>query len=274
MPNNIITSTEDDVAKAQPEIEIDRVTKSFGEFQVLSDVSATVSKGEAVFVIGPSGSGKTTLLRCVNLLEDFEGGEIRISGEPIGYRRLSNGRRKRLPERQVAAMRAQVGMVFQSFNLFPHMTVLRNVSVGPIRIKGTPKEEAEVLGQDLLARVGLADKVDAYPANLSGGQQQRVAIARALAMRPKAMLFDEVTSALDPELVGEVLGVMRDLINEGMTMMIVTHEMPFARELADRVIFMADGVVQEEGPPEKIFEAPETERLQSFIRRFQEGRRL
>jgi ABC-type polar amino acid transport system ATPase subunit len=266
--------TDPAAAAAPAEIEIDRVTKSFGAHRVLHEVSAEVRKGEAVFVIGPSGSGKTTLLRCVNLLEEFEGGEIRISGEPIGYRRLPNGRRKRLPEREVAATRAQVGMVFQSFNLFPHMTVLRNVAVAPIRIKGVPKAEAEALASDLLARVGLADKLGTYPANLSGGQQQRVAIARALAMQPKAMLFDEVTSALDPELVGEVLAVMRDLVEEGMTMMVVTHEMPFARELADRAIFMAEGIVQEEGPPEQIFEAPRTERLEVFLRRFREGHQL
>ena len=256
------------------EIEIDRVTKSFGTHRVLNGVSATVRKGEAVFVIGPSGSGKTTLLRCVNLLEEFEDGEIRIAGRPIGYRRLANGRRKRVAEREVAAMRAQLGMAFQSFNLFPHMTVLRNVCVAPIRIKGVPPREAEALGKELLDRVGLADKLSAYPANLSGGQQQRVAIARALAMQPKAMLFDEVTSALDPELVGEVLAVLRDLVEDGMTMMVVTHEMPFARELADRIIFMADGSIQEEGPPEQIFENPQTERLQAFLRRFREGHQL
>ncbi len=257
-----------------PEIEIDRVEKAYGANQVLKGVSTTVNRGEAVVVIGPSGSGKTTLLRCVNLLEEFQGGEIRISGEPIGYVRGPDGRRRRQKEREIAAMRARVGMVFQSFNLFPHMTVLKNVAVAPVKVKGMARGQAEEIACDLLDRVGLADKRDAYPANLSGGQQQRVAIARALAMQPSAMLFDEVTSALDPELVGEVLAVMRKLVEDGMTMMIVTHEMPFAREFAHRVVFMADGVIQEEGPPRELFERPATERLQSFLSRFREGHQL
>lgn len=257
-----------------PEIEIDKVEKSYGSVRVLQGVSTTIHKGEAVFVIGPSGSGKTTLLRCVNLLEDFQSGEIRISGKPIGYVQDAQGRRRRQSERQIAAMRTQVGMVFQSFNLFPHMSVLDNVTVGPVKIKGISQLEARSIGSSLLERVGLADKMNAYPANLSGGQQQRVAIARALAMQPRAMLFDEVTSALDPELVGEVLTVMRQLVEDGMTMMIVTHEMPFAREFADRIVFMADGIIQEEGPPNELFENPRTDRLQAFLRRFREGHQL
>jgi ABC-type polar amino acid transport system ATPase subunit len=254
----------------RPAIEIEAVSKWFGTNKVLDQVSTAVMPGEAVAVIGPSGSGKTTLLRCINLLEEFQEGEIRIDGDPIGYTR-GDGARRRKPEREIARMRSQLGMVFQSFNLFPHMNVLRNVCVAPIKIKRLGHREAEAIAVDLLRRVGLGDKLDAFPGRLSGGQQQRVAIARALAMRPKAMLFDEITSALDPELVGEVLAVMRQLVLDGMTMVIVTHEMQFAREVAHRVVFMADGRVVEQGKPADLFSNPQSERLQLFLKRFREG---
>ena len=263
-----------DPSGAIAEIAIHNVSKSFGGKKVLAGISADVKKGEAVVVIGPSGSGKTTLLRCVNLLEQFEEGEIMIGGEPMGYRIDGDGRRVRRSEREIATMRAQVGMVFQSFNLFPHMNVLRNVALGPVRAQGMSRKEAEEIARSLLARVGLADKADAAPNQLSGGQQQRVAIARALAMRPRAILFDEVTSALDPELVGEVLDVMRDLVEDGMTMMIVTHEMAFARAFAHRVVFMADGEIVEQGEPAHLFEHPESARLQTFLKRFKQGYQL
>lgn len=255
------------------EISIENLSKWYARQNVLRDVSMDVHDGEVVVVIGPSGSGKTTLLRCINFLEEFQEGEIRISGEPIGYTSASSGR-VRQSECEIAEMRTRVGMVFQNFNLFPHMNVLDNVTLAPVRIKGLGRGEAKEIGKKFLDRVGLADKLNAYPINLSGGQQQRVAIARALAMQPKAMLFDEVTSALDPELVGEVLSVMRQLVEDGMTMVIVTHEMAFAREFADRIVFMADGVVHESGPPAELFEAPQTERLQTFLRRFREGHQL
>jgi ABC-type polar amino acid transport system ATPase subunit len=263
-----------DALSGTVEIALRGVSKSFGDHKVLSGISTDVRKGEAVVVIGPSGSGKTTLLRCVNLLEQFEEGEITIGGQAMGYRIDDRGRRVRRSEREIAAMRAQVGMVFQSFNLFPHMSVLKNVALGPVRALGAPRKQAEELGRSLLARVGLADKADAAPNQLSGGQQQRVAIARALAMRPRAILFDEVTSALDPELVGEVLDVMRTLVQEGMTMLIVTHEMAFARAFAHRVIFMADGEIVEQGEPRRLFEHPESPRLHAFLKRFKQGYQL
>ncbi len=265
-------SIENAITPQPVEITIRDLSKWYGEHHVLKAVSADVREGEAVVVIGPSGSGKTTLLRCINLLEEFQKGEIRINGESMGYD-IDNAKqlRVRKSERDIARMRAQVGMVFQSFNLFPHMTALKNVALGPVRVNRMPRKEAEELAASLLARVGLADKVDSVPGQLSGGQQQRVAIARALAMQPKAILFDEVTSALDPELVGEVLDVMRQLVEEGMTMVIVTHEMAFARAFANKVLFMADGELIEQGPPEKIFGDPSTPRLQAFLRRFKEG---
>lgn len=256
------------------EIAITGVSKWFGEHQVLKAVTTEVSKGEAVVVIGPSGSGKTTLLRCINLLEDFQQGEITIGGQAMGYAVDGQGRRVRRAEADIAKMRSQVGMVFQSFNLFPHMTALKNVALGPVRALGTPRRQAEELAASLLGRVGLADKADAFPGRLSGGQQQRVAIARALAMQPKAILFDEVTSALDPELVGEVLDVMRQLVQEGMTMVIVTHEMAFARAFAHRVIFMAQGEVVEQGEPERLLDDPDSPRLQAFLKRFKQGYQL
>lgn len=266
------TDTLDPVRTA--EIEIRAVSKWFGDHKVLKGVSTNVNKGEAVVVIGPSGSGKTTLLRCINLLEEFQEGEITIGGQAMGYSVDANGRRARRSEPEIAKMRAQVGMVFQSFNLFPHMTVLKNVALGPVRALGTPRKQAEELAASLLARVGLGDKAGALPGRLSGGQQQRVAIARALAMQPKAMLFDEVTSALDPELVGEVLDVMRQLVQDGMTMVIVTHEMAFARAFAHRAIFMAEGEIVEQGEPRQLFESPESKRLQAFLKRFKQGYQL
>jgi ABC-type polar amino acid transport system ATPase subunit len=255
-------------------ISIRKVSKWFGEHQVLREVSTEVKPGEAVVVIGPSGSGKTTLLRCVNLLEEFQQGEIEIDGEAMGYVPGPDGTRRRRSDTDIARMRTQVGMVFQSFNLFPHMSALRNVALGPVKALGRPRDEAEATALALLERVGLRDKADALPGRLSGGQQQRVAIARALAMRPKAMLFDEVTSALDPELVGEVLDVMRQLVDEGMTMLIVTHEMGFARAFAHRVLFMANGEIIEQGEPARLFEQPQTPRLQSFLTRFRQGHQL
>jgi ABC-type polar amino acid transport system ATPase subunit len=271
MPSETLSAATTHVETPQPIVSIRRLSKWFGPLQVLRDVSLDVAPGEVVAVIGPSGSGKTTLLRCINLLEAFQNGEVRLDGAPIGYRVAANGKRRRLPEREIAKARAAIGMAFQSFNLFPHMTVLRNVMVAPMRIKGVPREAALATAVRLLGRVGLSDKLEAYPRQLSGGQQQRVAIARALAMEPKVMLFDEVTSALDPELVGEVLAVLRLLSEAGMTMVIVTHEMQFARDVADRVVFMADGGIVEQGAPGQIFNAPQSERLQAFLRRYREA---
>lgn len=254
-----------------PMVEFRGVTKRYGATPVLNDISLKVAPSEVVVVIGPSGSGKTTLLRCVNLLEEYEAGAITVAGETIGYRILPSGERVRRSEREIAAARAAIGFVFQSFNLFPHMSVLRNVAVAPIRVRGVPRETAESAARDLLARVGLADKADAYPGNLSGGQQQRVAIARALAMQPKLMLFDEVTSALDPELVDEVLGVMQQLARDGMTMIVVTHEMQFAHDVADRIVFMDHGAIIEEGDPATLLASPRSDRLRAFLRRHIQG---
>lgn len=237
-------------------IEIENLRKSFGTHLVLDGISMRVDEGEVVCVIGPSGSGKSTLLRCVNGLEGYEGGAVRVAGRLVD---------RRSPE--IRAVRRQVSMVFQRFNLFPHRTALGNIIEAPIHALGEPRARAEAHGRALLARVGLSGREDAWPSQLSGGQQQRVAIARALAMRPRAVLFDEPTSALDPELVGEVLGVMRDLAREGMTMMVVTHEMSFAREVADRVVFMDHGKVVEEGPAASLLSAPREARTQEFLRR-------
>ena len=236
-------------------IQLRDVHKSFGSHQVLAGVSLDVEAGEVVVLIGPSGSGKSTLLRCVNGLEPTDRGEITVDGLRVGV------------ARELRQVRTRVGMVFQQFNLFPHMTVLRNVSTGPMLVLGQTRSAAETTSRDLLDRVGLSEKVDAYPGQLSGGQQQRVAIARALAMGPKAMLFDEVTSALDPELVGEVLSVMRRLAEEGMTMIVVTHEMAFARDVADRVVFMDEGLFVEEGSPEQVLSDPKDARTRQFLRR-------
>ncbi|WP_421991339.1 amino acid ABC transporter ATP-binding protein [Roseococcus sp.] len=237
-------------------IEIDRLEKSFGANRVLDGITLNVAQGQVVCVIGPSGSGKSTLLRCVNGLESYEGGEVRVLGRRVD--RNSPG---------IRAVRREVTMVFQRFNLFAHRSALENVTEGPIYAAGESRKDAEEHARALLARVGLTGKESAYPSQLSGGQQQRVAIARALAMRPKAVLFDEPTSALDPELVGEVLTVMRDLAREGMTMAVVTHEMGFAREVADHVVFMDRGRVVEEGPPAELLTAPREPRTQDFLRR-------
>jgi len=245
-------------------IRLDRVNKRFGQLHVLRDVSLEVEKGEVVCIIGPSGAGKSTLLRCINHLEGIDSGTIYLNGQPV-YRYTQDGKLVVDPDRQVEEHRSEVGMVFQSFNLFPHLTALENIMLAPVHVRREPREEARRKALALLAKVGLSDKVDAYPQELSGGQQQRVAIARALAMQPKAMLFDEVTSALDPELIGDVLRVMRRLAAEGMTMVVVTHEMGFARDVADRVLFMADGMIVEEGPPEQIFTAPRHERTRQFL---------
>jgi polar amino acid transport system ATP-binding protein len=259
----------------RPMLAMNGVCKRFGALEVLRDISLSVSAGEVVVVIGPSGSGKTTLLRCINLLEDYEQGVVTIDGEPIGYRMDPNtGQRQRMSEREIAAAREHVGMVFQSYNLFPHMTVLHNITAAPMRVKGVPRARAEERAKELLALVGLSDKVSEYPARLSGGQQQRVAIARALAMDPKIMLFDEVTSALDPELVGEVLAAMQELARAGMTMVVVTHEMSFARDIADRIVFMDGGVIVEQGKPEQVLFSPATERVRAFLKRYNDRYRI
>jgi len=240
------------------------VHKRFGRLEVLRGVDMDVARGEVVVVIGPSGSGKTTFLRCINHLERVDGGRIYVDGELVGYRE-KNSRLVEDGEKEVARKRAAIGMVFQRFNLFPHLTALGNVVEAPLRVKKLPRREADELGRGLLQKVGLADKLNAYPSQLSGGQQQRVAIARALAMQPKLMLFDEATSALDPELVGEVLEVMKSLAREGMTMIVVSHEMGFAREVADRIVFMDEGVIVEQGPPEELFTRPLQPRTQAFL---------
>jgi polar amino acid transport system ATP-binding protein len=259
----------------RPMLEIAGLSKRFGAVEVLRDVSLAVSPGEVVVVIGPSGSGKTTLLRCTNLLEEYERGTIMIDGEPIGYRIDGrSSRRVRMSEREIARARERIGMVFQSFNLFPHMNVLQNIVAAPIRVRRIERRQAEARARELLAMVGLSDKAAEYPIRLSGGQQQRVAIARALAMDPKIMLFDEVTSALDPELVGEVLAAMQQLASDGMTMVVVTHEMSFARDIADRIVFMDGGVVVEEGKPDQLLFAPQTERVRAFLKRYNDRYRI
>jgi len=235
-------------------IDVQALHKSFGDLEVLRGIDFVVGEGEVVCVIGPSGSGKSTLLRCVNRLEEPNSGRILIEGDDITD-----------PDADVDAIRTRIGMVFQSFNLFPHLSVLRNLTIAQRRVLKRSKAEAEDIARQTLERVGLLDKINAYPAHLSGGQQQRVAIARALSMKPDLMLFDEPTSALDPELVGEVLEVMRKLASEGMTMMVVTHEMGFAREVGDRVVFMDEGVVVEEGPPEQVITDPQHERTRKFL---------
>jgi polar amino acid transport system ATP-binding protein len=251
---------------ALPMVDAQDVHKYFHHNEVLRGVNMQVRRKEVVCVIGPSGSGKTTFLRCINHLEKINRGRIYIEGQLIGYRERPDGKLVEDNERNIARMRAEIGMVFQLFNLFPHLTALENIMEAPIQVKGVPREQAEAKARELLRKVGLENKADAYPARLSGGQQQRVAIARALAMDPKLMLFDEATSALDPELVGEVLKVMRQLAEEGMTMIVVTHEMGFAGDVADRVIFMDGGVIVEEGPPSQVLNAPQHERTQRFLR--------
>jgi polar amino acid transport system ATP-binding protein len=246
-------------------VEIRDVHKRFGAQEVLKGVSLDVDAGELVCLLGASGSGKTTLLRCVNHLETMDRGEIKVAGELVGYARGVNGKLKEEPDRVTSAKRARIGMVFQRFNLFAHLTALENVVEAPVQVLGVSKAEAEKRALDLLARVGLKDKAGNYPHELSGGQQQRVAIARAVAMEPRLMLFDEPTSALDPELVGEVLETMRRLAADGMTMILVTHELAFAREVADRVIMMADGQVVEDAAPADFFSAPQHSRSKAFL---------
>jgi polar amino acid transport system ATP-binding protein len=240
------------------------VSKRFGHIDVLRGVNLTIARGEVACLLGPSGAGKSTFLRCINHLEKINEGELLVDGEFVGYREHA-GKLYELHERQIARRRREIGMVFQHFNLFPHMTALENTIEAPIRVNREPKTEARKRALELLHRVGLSEKADAYPAELSGGQQQRVAIARALAMRPKLMLFDEPTSALDPELVGEVLDVMRGLAKSGMTMIVVTHEMGFAREVADTIVFMADGAVVETGSPSAVLGNPQQERTRAFL---------
>jgi polar amino acid transport system ATP-binding protein len=245
-------------------VKAEEVHKSFGRLEVLKGVSLEVRPSEVMVMLGPSGSGKSTFLRCINHLEKIDAGRLSVDGELVGYREAGD-KIYELHEKEVCRKRAEIGMVFQRFNLFPHMSALENVIEAPIRVKGVDKREAIEVGRRLLERVGLADKVDVYPAQLSGGQQQRVAIARALAMEPKLMLFDEPTSALDPELVGEVLDVMRALAERGMTMIVVTHEVGFAREVADTMVFMDEGVVVETGKPRDVIAAPQHERTRSFL---------
>jgi len=235
-------------------ITIENLHKSFGSLKVLRGISLHVDKGQVVCIIGPSGSGKSTVLRCINRLERPTSGRVVVDGYDITD-----------PATNINLVRTEAGMVFQQFNLFPHMSVLENVTLGPRKVRGVPRDKAEALGRELLAKVGLADKEAVYPEQLSGGQKQRVAIARALALQPKVILFDEPTSALDPELVGEVLEVMKRLAREGMTMVVVTHEMGFAKEVADRVIFVDQGVIQEDGPPHEFFSNPRNPRLRDFL---------
>ncbi len=240
------------------------VHKSFDHHEVLKGIDMTVARGEVVCLLGPSGSGKSTFLRCINHLEKFDRGEMWVAGDRVGYRPHGDALRE-LSEREIAGRRADIGMVFQQFNLFAHRTALENVMEGPVIVRGEKRGDVAKRAKDLLGQVGLGDRGDSYPSQLSGGQQQRVAIARALAMQPKLMLFDEPTSALDPELVGDVLDVMKGLARDGMTMIVVTHELGFAREVADRVYFMSDGVVVESGPPEQVLGAPREERTKSFL---------
>jgi polar amino acid transport system ATP-binding protein len=244
------------------------IMKAFHGNQVLKGIDLDVRAGQVVCLLGPSGSGKTTFLRCINQLETIDGGRIWVDGDLMGYEDRA-GILHRLTNKAISAQRREIGMVFQRFNLFPHMTALQNIMEAPIQVKGENKAQVRDRAMALLERVGLLDKPSAYPAQLSGGQQQRVAIARALAMQPKLMLFDEPTSALDPELVGEVLAVMRELANDGMTMIVVTHEMSFAREVADHVVFMDGGVVVEQGDPTSVINNPQHERTKSFLRRMQ-----
>ncbi len=241
-------------ARGAPLVVLEDVQKWFGQLHVLQDIDLTITRGEVVVVIGPSGSGKSTLCRTINRLEPIDSGRITLDGQDLPQEGKS-----------LARLRAEVGMVFQSFNLFAHKTILQNVTLGPIKVLGTPKVEAEERARELLTRVGIAEQADKYPAQLSGGQQQRVAIARALAMQPKVMLFDEPTSALDPEMIKEVLDVMVDLAEQGMTMVVVTHEMGFARTAAHRVVFMADGRIVEENTPEEFFTNPQSDRAQDFL---------
>jgi len=250
----------------RPLLDVLRLSKSYGDHTVLNEVSLQVTGGEVVCIIGPSGAGKSTFLRCINRLEAPDAGEVWIGGEPMGFRER-DGQLYELPERKIAQQRARTAMVFQHFNLFPHLSVLANVMEGPVRVQKRPTGEVAAEAREILERVGLGEKIDAYPGQLSGGQRQRVAIARAVAMKPLFLLFDEPTSALDPELVGEVLRVMGDLARDGMTMLVVTHEIGFAREVADRIVFMADGGIVEQGTPAEVLGAPREARTQRFLER-------
>ena len=251
-------------AVTPPMVKAEGVCKNFGALKVLKGVTLEIGRGQVLVLVGPSGSGKSTFLRCINHLEQVNGGRLYVDGELIGYRERGD-KLHEMPPREAAKQRRDIGMVFQHFNLFPHRNALANIIEAPIQVKGVKKAEALERGRDLLAQVGLSDKATAYPAQLSGGQQQRVAIARALAMNPKLMLFDEPTSALDPELVGEVLGVMKKLAGEGMTMVVVTHEMGFAREVADQLVFMDAGVIVERGNPREVLSNPQHERTKAFL---------
>ncbi len=247
-----------------PMVLAERVSKNFGTNKVLRGISLEVDAGEVLCIVGPSGSGKSTFLRCINHLERVDGGRLSVDGQLVGYRQKGD-KLYELKLKEAAFQRQEIGMVFQRFNLFPHLTAVENIILAPMRVKGLSKAKATARAMELLERVGLGDKGDAYPAHLSGGQQQRVAIARALAMDPKLMLFDEPTSALDPELVGEVLDVMKELAKSGMTMIVVTHEMGFAREVADTLVFMDEGVVVEAGPPRQILSDPQHDRTKAFL---------
>ena len=247
-----------------PMVKAEGVCKNFGALKVLKGVTVEIGRGQVLVLVGPSGSGKSTFLRCINHLEQVNGGRLYVDGDLIGYRERG-GKLYEMPPRDAAKQRRDIGMVFQHFNLFPHRNALANIIEAPIQVKGVKKADAIERAKDLLDQVGLSDKATAYPAQLSGGQQQRVAIARALAMNPKLMLFDEPTSALDPELVGEVLGVMKKLASEGMTMVVVTHEMGFAREVADQLVFMDAGVIVERGKPREVLSNPQHDRTKAFL---------
>ncbi len=255
-------------ATETPVLEVTGLGKSFGNLRVLDDVTLTVARGETMCILGPSGSGKSTLLRCINFLEQPDEGKVRLSGIEIGFRKGSDGRRIPMSDRELARVRTRMGMVFQHFNLWPHLTVLGNVMASPVHVLKRPKDEVEAEAEELLRKVDLFDKRDQYPIRLSGGQQQRVGIARALAMRPEVLLFDEPTSSLDPELVGEVLAVMKGLADEGRTMAVVTHEMTFANEAADEVVFLDEGKVVEIAPPNEFFANPSSERARKFLQRY------
>ena len=268
-----LTEPEAERNAVRPVVRYRNIRKSFGDLEVLKGIDLDILPGEKVAIIGPSGSGKTTLGRLLMTLEEPTSGTIEVDGELLWHME-KRGKRVRANEKHLHRMRTKIGMVFQHFNLFPHMTILRNVTEAPVRVLGMKREEAERQALEMLDKVGLAGKRDNYPSQLSGGQKQRVAIARALVMNPMVMVFDEVTSALDPELVGEVLAVIKEIAEEGrMAMLLITHEMDFAREVADRVIFIADGRIVEQGPPGRIFTRPESERLQSFLSRFRAGYR-
>ncbi|WP_454844545.1 amino acid ABC transporter ATP-binding protein [Pseudomonas veronii] len=245
-----------------PAVSIRRMSKSFGDIEVLRDIDLVVNKGEVVSVLGSSGSGKSTMLRCINWLEEPDRGTIHIAGQRIGVNEQAG---RKMTSKELATLRARTGMVFQGFNLWPHLSVIQNVMEAPIYVKGMPREQARAIAVELLEKVGLADKHEAFPFTLSGGQKQRVAIARALAMSPEVILFDEPTSALDPERVGEVLMVMKNLSSEGYTMIVVTHEMEFARAVSDQVVFLEKGLIIEKAPPAKFFSNPETERVRKFL---------